>query len=191
MAAQTTRVSLLHHLRDHNDAEAWTTFCDTYGPLVFGYCKSRGLDGNDAADVAQEVLLRVTKAIKGFQYDRSRGRFRDWLSRIVHNEIARWYSRRRQMAPLAELPEQAIEEDLAGWNQQFHQHILNVALARIQGRFKEDTWTAFERVWLKDEPVTDVASSMNRPLEFVYVSKSRVLKRLRLEIEQLAEDACV
>ena len=182
----TTSPSLLLRMRDHRDQEAWQNFCRVYGSLVYGYCRKCKLDANDAADVAQEVLLRVSRGIRKFEYDRSKGRFRDWLSRIVHNEISRWFSQRKRMA--TDGVDNLHQSNAHAWQEHFHQHLLAEALKLAQVHFSAATWQAFQMVWIDDVPSTDVAGIMNRNLDFVYTSKSRVLKRLKLEIERLAED---
>ena len=75
------------------------------------------------------------------------------------------------------------------WDEHFHNHILRTALERISPRFEPATWEAFSLVWLRNRSPNDVAKELDRPLDFVYLSKSRVLKRLRLEVEQLADEA--
>ena len=75
------------------------------------------------------------------------------------------------------------------WDEHFYEHILKSALERIQPRFETDTWEAFTNVWLKNQAADEVAKLMERSIDFVYLSKSRVLKRLRLEVEQLADEA--
>ena len=188
-SSQTTPPSLLERIRDHDNDLAWETFCDVYSPLLYDYCRKRGLQANDAADVVQESLLRVAKAILKFEYDPQRGRFRDWLYRIVHNEICRQANRRKPSVALSQSDEEvAIEQD-PEWNEHFHNHILRTALARIRPRFEAVTWDAFVNVWLKHKAASDVATQMGRSLDFVYLSKSRVIKRLRLEVEQLADEA--
>ena len=192
MTAQTTPPSLLLRLRDHEDQDAWTTFTDVYGPLVYGYCRKRGLDGNDSADVAQEVLIRVARGIRKFDYDRSKGRFRSWLSTIVHNEISRWMSR-TNIATNADLHtiDHPCNTNAALWSEHFEGHILEAALKVSRNYFEELTWRAFELVWIENRPVTEVAAVVGRPLDFVYTAKSRVLKRLSLEVERLTEDAVI
>jgi len=186
---QTTPPSLLDRIRDHDDDRAWETFCDVYSPLLYDYCRKRGLQASDAADVVQEVLLRVAKGILKFEYDPGRGRFRDWLYRIVYHEICRMAERRKQSDVVV-----ANELEIEGkvdrdWDEHFHNHILRTALERVKPRFEAATWEAFELVWLRNRKPNEVARSLERPLDFVYLSKSRVLKRLRLEVEQLADEA--
>lgn len=186
---QTTPPSLLDRIRDHDDTSAWETFCDVYSPLLYDYCRKRGLQSSDAADVVQEVLLRVSKGILKFEYDPAKGRFRDWLYRIVYHEICRLAQRKKRTdIALATENEMAFKVDRE-WDEHFHNHILRTALERVKPRFEEATWQAFTLVWLGNKSPSEVAKELQRPLDFIYLSKSRVLKRLQLEVEQLADEA--
>lgn len=184
----TTPPSLLQRIRDHHDDGAWDVFCDVYSPLLYDYCRKRGLQASDAADVVQETLLRIAKGIVKFEYDQSKGRFRDWLYTILHNEIRRMLGRKKPTQELKSIANDAAGQD-GTWDEHFYEHILKSALERIQPRFETDTWEAFTNVWLKNQAADEVAKLMERSIDFVYLSKSRVLKRLRLEIEELADDA--
>ena len=184
----TTPPSLLQRIRDHHDDGAWDVFCDVYSPLLYDYCRKRGLQASDAADVVQETLLRIAKGIVKFEYDQSKGRFRDWLYTILHNEIRRMLGRKKPTQELKSIDNDAVGQD-GSWNEHFYEHILKSALERIQPRFETDTWEAFTNVWLKTQAADEVAKLMERSIDFVYLSKSRVLKRLRLEIDELADDA--
>ena len=49
----TTRISLLDMLRDRSaDDAAWEEFVRVYGPPVAEWCRERGLQHDDALDVA-------------------------------------------------------------------------------------------------------------------------------------------
>ena len=63
----TTEPSLLFRLRDQQDAAAWTRFVDLYGPLIHRYARRRGLQDADAADLTQDVLCSVARAMRGFR----------------------------------------------------------------------------------------------------------------------------
>lgn len=185
---QTTPPSLLDRMRDHDDAKSWQSFFDVYSPLLYDFCRKRGLQANDAADVVQETLIRVAKGIRKLDYEPQRGRFRDWLYRIVYNEICRASGRKKNTEEILMETPLAFEADQQ-WNEHFYESLLRTALERIRPKFEEDTWDAFSLVWLQQKPANEVAGLMNRSLDFVYLSKSRVMKRLRLEVEQLADDA--
>ena len=188
-SSQTTPPSLLDRIRDHDDSRAWETFCDVYSPMLYDFCRKRGFQADDAADVVQESLLRVAKGILKFDYDPIRGRFRDWLYTIVRNEIRRMAVRRKKSYGFAATDDELAAKEDREWNEHFYDHILKSALDRIRPRFESDTWEAFICVWLNHQPANEVAKQLERTLNFVYLSKSRVIKRLRLEVEQLADEA--
>jgi hypothetical protein len=51
-----------------------------------------------------------------------------------------------------------------------------------------DAWASFERVWLERESAVETADKLSLQIESVYHAKSRVLKRLADELEQIIED---
>ncbi len=189
-SSPTTRISLLVRLRDLGDGEAWQTFVDIYAPLVYAYCRRKGLQEADASDVTQEVLTEVARCIPGFSYDPSRGRFRDWLGTVARRRLQRFFDDCRQAVPLAgALLEEVAAPDLdTDWSEEFHARVLQVALERARPHFEAATWRAFELVWLENRAPADVAAEVGLPIETVYVAKSRVLKALRQVVLELAED---
>jgi len=63
-----TQPTLLLRIRDTEDEASWERFVKIYTPLVFGYCRKRGLQEADASDVAQEVMRTVAQLINRFEY---------------------------------------------------------------------------------------------------------------------------
>jgi hypothetical protein len=82
-----TRASLIIRLADGRDARSWGQFVEIYAPLVFQFARRRGLQEADAADITQEVLSSVSRAIGRGQYAAGKGTFRGWLLTIARNEI--------------------------------------------------------------------------------------------------------
>jgi RNA polymerase sigma-70 factor, ECF subfamily len=187
-----TRPSLLVRLRDHADTEAWRIFALVYAPLVYGYCRKSGLQDADAADVTQEVLKQVSQSIRGFVYDQEKGRFRDWLQMVARNKVVRFLGRRGRGVGVAGGGEKLefVAEPAADaeWTDDFHVHILNVALEQIRPRFERTTWRAFEQTWINGVDAQQVAIEVGLAIDQVYAAKSRVLNRLRDEVLMLAED---
>jgi RNA polymerase sigma-70 factor, ECF subfamily len=182
---------LVLRLRDHSDASAWNEFVTVYSPLIYDFCRARGLQASDAADVTQEVLMRLSKSIRSFEYDREKGLFRDWLARIVLNEIRRLTNKATQLARRAEDLQHTDNMDgnfASCWNEQFHHHIFNQALERTRPHFTAETWSMFELSWLQNGPPEQVAKQLGVGIELIYVARSRVLKRLRCEVAALADD---
>lgn len=193
-AADATRPSLLLRLRDSGDAEAWRVFVETYTPLVYAYCRRRGLQPSDVADVAQEVMVQVSRSIREFSYQPERGRFRDWLGTVTRTKLLRFLQRDHRAGKGVGLAAEELMRHLAApesdtlWNEGFQARVLEVALSRARPDFEEATWAAFHRTWIDGHPAARVADELGLPVGSVYVSKSRVLKRLREEVATLAED---
>lgn len=191
-----TRPSLLLRVRDAQDAESWGTFVDVYGPLVFGHCRRRGLRHEDAEDVTQKVFAQVAQAIRKFEYRPESGRFRDWLGAVVRNDVNRFLRAQQRQVHGGGGDDYAVDSVEAGaadtaWDEEFHSRVLEVALARSRPHFEPDTWRAFEEVWVQHRPAAAVADELGRPLDWVYVAKSRVLKRVWEEVQDLADDAAL
>jgi RNA polymerase sigma-70 factor (ECF subfamily) len=186
----TTHVSLLVRLRDPADGEAWRTFVDVYAPLVYSYCRRKGLQEADASDVTQEVLTQVARCIPGFTYDRSKGRFRDWLGTVTRRRLLRFFNGRGQepQARGGDVADVAAPDLDTDWSEEFHARVLQVALDQARPRFEPLTWRLFELVWLEDRAPADAAAEVGVPIETVYVAKSRALKALREAVLELAED---
>lgn len=175
-------------LKDHSDALAWNEFVDVYSPLIYNFCRTRDLQSSDAADVTQEVLLRLSKAIRNFEYDREKGLFRDWLARIVLNEIRRLSKKSTQVMISSEELDKDYGSLTSNWNEQFQQYIFSKALERARANFNEETWTMFELSWIRKLPFEQVAEELGVGIESIYVARSRVLKRLRYEVAILSDD---
>jgi RNA polymerase sigma-70 factor (ECF subfamily) len=179
-------------VRDGTDAEAWRTFVAVYAPVVYRYARRQGLQDADASDLMQEVMGEVSRAIRGFDYRPERGRFRCWLRTIARRKLLRFHERQGRrpevLVPPEELEQQGGAEADRDWDEAFHAEVLRVALSRVRRHFEPSTWRAFERVWLENTPAAEAAAELSMRIEAVYYTKSRVLKRLEEEVQDLAEE---
>src|SRR5260370_9081239 len=83
-----TSPTLLGRLRvAPNDEQAWRAFVERYGPKIYGWCKQWRLNDSDAEDVAQNVLLNLSKRLRTFVYDPSRT-FGGWLRTVTQNALS-------------------------------------------------------------------------------------------------------
>jgi RNA polymerase sigma factor (sigma-70 family) len=192
-SAFDTRPSLLVRIRDARDQEAWSTFLEIYAPVAYRYCRRRGLQDGDAADVTQEVMAQVARSAQRFEYRSERGRFRDWMGVIARNKVADHLRSARKSASAAgesqaDLDEIATVGADPDWGEEFDAQVYRAALGRVRERFESASWRAFELVWVENCPAAEVAATLGVPVDAVYVAKSRVLKRLREEIIAIADD---
>jgi RNA polymerase sigma-70 factor (ECF subfamily) len=172
-------------------------FVDLYLPLVYRYCRKRGLQDADARDVTQQVLASVHRAIDKFEYDPQRGRFRSWLGTIAQHEIGRYMARDRRPGKGGgdglgnQLAEQSAGQVESAWLEEFNAHIFAAAIDRVKPEFDELTWRAFDLTWLGNGKPRDVAAQLNKATAWIYKARFKVLHRLRSEIEFLTSDAAV
>jgi RNA polymerase sigma-70 factor (ECF subfamily) len=190
-----TRPTLLLRLRDPRDREAWTTFVDVYGPLVYHRCRRKGLQDADAADVIQDLFARLVQAIRQFEYRPAKGCFRGWLRQAIDHQIQHVFQQRAGAgrgwggsAPDGP-PDPPARAETTAWEEEFTRHLFRTARARIRPHFEDRTWHAFELLWDQQLSPAAVAVALDMPIDLVYVAKHRVLKQLRQEVEFLAEDS--
>lgn len=185
----TTSRDLLLALRDRSNSAAWERFASQYSEIVRRFCQRQGLQHADAEDIAQKVLISVSRQIDGFDYQPERGRFRSWLATIAVRAI--WRLRQRRAAAcefsLGELDELQHPAD-DGWMIDFNTAVLEVGLERIRLEFSTAEWEAFERNWRCGESARDVAAALGQPISWVYQTKYRALERLKQEAGALSED---
>ena len=191
-----TRPSLLLRVRDPRDAEAWQTFVDVYGRLVYRHCRRRGLGHEDAENVTQEVFAQVSQSIRRFDYQPEVGCFRGWLGTVTRNAINRFLKKDARVIHGSGgvdgeqgLDSAATRGEDTVWAEEFNAHLLAAALARSRPHFEQQTWRAFELVWLDKRSALEVAQELGVPIDRVYVAKSRILERLEQEVRDLAEDS--
>lgn len=188
-----TSPSLLLRIRNPGDSQSWLTFEMIYAPVVRNFCRRRGIQEADVDDVVQDVMSSVAKAIRRFDYDPQRGRFRAWFGRVTTNKVKTFLAKKweqRQEANDAEFwfDQVADFEASAEWNATFYQQVLTVACDSIRSRFETKTWACFELTWLMKTSAADAAEQLSLPIHTVYVNKSRVLKQLENEVRAISED---
>ena len=165
---------------------------EIYGPLVYGYCRRSLLQESDAADVSQEVMMRVSQALRRFEYDPARGSFRHWLGRVARNEVARFCEREERIAKgkrlWRALPSNSTVSPvrMCGTNT-FTARCWRRRSGGSNPRSKRRPG-AFQAVWIDNLPPEAASQQLGMPVEKIYVAKSRVLKRLREELLVLCED---
>ena len=86
--ATRTTTHLLEGLFDPAADSVWQEFDRRYRPIIVGLARKMGLADEDAADVAQETLVRFIKAYRAGQYHREKGRLRSWIIGIAIYRIA-------------------------------------------------------------------------------------------------------
>jgi len=99
--SDSTRATLFLRLRNRADSLSWHQFHARYGELIYKYARGRGASAVDAEDIVQDVEMYLFKAMDGFVYDASKGRFRSYLRvAVLHAMKRRAGQAARQGEPL-------------------------------------------------------------------------------------------
>ena len=192
-SSSATSLSLVERVRA-NDSAAWQRLVDLYGPLVFAWACRGGLSEEDSADAMQEVFISVSKAIGRFD-PAAEGRFRGWLWTITRNKLR---DHHRRVSPdearggdtamrlLAQLPGHDLPErwndDSSDVTRQDVRALYHRALHLIRSDFEPRTWQAFWLAVVEEKPTSEIARDLGLSANGVRQAKSRVLRRLRLEL---------
>lgn len=192
MYAQTTHSALLVRLSAGPDAEAWEEFCLRYGALIRAVARKQGLQAADADDVLQDVLVALNRSMKGFAYDRGRGRFRSYLRTVAIHAIYARLRQKRGEAPLPDWEATAgpLEESAfdALWEAEWRQYHLREAMRTIDQEFNEPDRIAFARYGVDGEDARIVATELGLSVDQVYQAKSRILRRLGALVARQVEE---
>lgn len=188
MSSHTTSLSLLERLRQPEDHASWERFVRLYTPLIYYWARNAGLQSNDAADLVQEVFTALLKIMPNFQLDPSK-RFRNWLRTVTLNK---WREKQRRKSTVSVAAEQlaAVEDpDVPEpfGEAEYRQQLVVRALKIMQAEFHPVTWQACWEYVVCERPPAEIAAQFKISIDSVYAAKSRVLRRLRQELDGLLE----
>jgi RNA polymerase sigma-70 factor (ECF subfamily) len=191
-----TRVTLLARIRDGRDADAWREFVQIYGPVVYRFARNRGLQDADAADLMQDVLRSVARNAHRMEYDPARGTFRGWLYTVTRNKIYNFLNGQRHRPRgtgdtdaherLDATPARAAADGPdAEWEREYQRQLSGRAMELVKDEFQPATWQAFWQTAVDGKPAAEVGAGLKMSPGAVYVAKSRVLARLRDEVQRM------
>jgi RNA polymerase sigma-70 factor, ECF subfamily len=187
----STSSGLLQRAKEH-EPESWRRLSYLYGPAVYRWGRQCGLQPSDAADIAQEVFCAVWTGLPGFRKDRPGDSFRGWLWTITRNKV-RDFARRRAALPhpaggdpgqrnLEQIAD-ALDSEVAPPRLQVE--AVHRSAELVKSEFEPPTWQAFWLTAVEGRKGTDVAEELGMSVGAVYMAKSRVLRRLREELDGL------
>lgn len=193
--SQLTRPSLLLRIRNAADTSAWREFTEIYAPLIHRLARKQGLQDADAVDVAQDVLYAVAGSIGQLNYDRQIGRFRGWLLTVTRSKLNNFHAKRKrnpqgsgdtaQQASLQSIPSGADDE--AFWDAEYERRLFEWAAERVRPDFQPTTWQAFWLTAVDGKDAKEVSEELAISIGAVYIAKSRVLARLKEQIQEIGE----
>jgi RNA polymerase sigma-70 factor (ECF subfamily) len=158
--------------------------------LLYYWARRLGLQESDAADLVQDAFVVLVRKLPEFHYEPGRS-FRNWLRTVLVNK---WRERIRRTSPGAPpadpgalggvaSPEEVPEFEEA----EYRRHLVRRALELMQSEFSPRTWKACWEHVAVGRPADEVAAELGIRVGSVYMAKSRVLARLRQELNGLLD----
>lgn len=183
----STPPSLLERLRLPNQQDAWSRFVQLYTPLLFHWGRRLGLREAEIADLVQEVLLLLLRKLPDFAYDPSKS-FRGWLRTVMLNIWRNLEAKGRPEVLDRDLDQfAAAHADGVGEEAEYRAMLVGRALQILRAEFPEAVWQPFWHYAVEGKRPHEVARELGVSVNVVYLSKSRVLTRLRRELKGLIE----
>ena len=187
-----TRARLILRLKDAEDVAAWDEFAAIYAPVIFRVATSRGFQAADAENLVQEVFLAVANSVASWLEREDRGRFRAWLLRIARNESVDMLTERATRPlgrdgstadrDLANLP--ARDEFSSALDLEYDRAVFHWAAEQVRAAVSVQTWDAFWLTSIDGLSVNEVAERLNTRPGNVYVSRSRVMSRVKQLVQE-------
>lgn len=183
--------AFLDGVKEHDPVQ-WSRLVETFGPIVYRWCRITGVSESDAPDIVQEVFSSVARGIADFERRKESGSFRSWLATVTRNRV-RDHFRRLEHRERAEGGTQALErlkekadsldESIDGDN--IGSPLVREVMRSVEAEFEPSTWQAFWMTAIENQPASLVAEATGLSVASVYQSKSRVLRRLRQRLDGL------
>lgn len=185
MTDPVTSSKLLQQIKEENNPQAWSEFCEIYEPFLRRCVRLSGVPGHDVDDLTQTALMSLFKMMPQFAYDRGRpGGFRALLRRIVRSKIADYWRSRRCRPPHTTLLESddPVENEPGQefWDLEYHRYLLDTLMARVKEQVRdEETWRVFLLYVLENKTAEDVGREVGISPGGVAGRAWRVMEKLR------------
>lgn len=188
-----TRYTLLHRAHDVGDEAAWQELVVYYRRFIAYVLRRMNVPSNDVDDLTQQVLIKLSQNLPS--YDRSKARFRTWLSTIIRNTAINHFNKESrnpsrpnaledsELATQFERPaelDQLIESEWAAF-------IASTAMERVRAAFKGRAVEVFE-LGLEGLSAEAVSERIGLSVSTIYTLRKRVKQRLYTEIRSLKSE---
>jgi RNA polymerase sigma-70 factor, ECF subfamily len=183
----TTSIGFLDRLKGDAADDDWRRFVRVYEPLFRIWLARFGVKGADLDEVLSDLITSVVRGLPRFAHPGTPGAFRGWLYTVLTNAV-RVHRRKRAARPgdvgaggdarrLDDLP---ADDDLARrWDEEHDRYVVERLLDWLRPEFDPQVWAAFEQTAVCGRTAAAVAAELGVTTNAVYISRSRVLRRLR------------
>lgn len=186
--AFTTKGSLLAAVR-RGDEIGWQEFYDMYKPLILLRGGDLRLNQTEKEELVQLVMVDFFKGSATFVYDRSRGRFRDYFKRIIHNRACDLMRKRQDgtvsMETVGECVEALPQEAEDRFDAEWRELVLAQAFEELKQKCDPTTLQSYDCFVRQNLPAKQVAKLLGITPNAVYQHRYRVEEMLRNIVKRL------
>jgi RNA polymerase sigma-70 factor (ECF subfamily) len=192
----STHLTMLIAVRNPTDSPAWTAFVERYRTPIVQFCQQRlRLQTSESEDVAQDVLLKLIRAMHKFTYNPQKS-FRAWLKTVTKNAAYDYLKSEKARLDVAagdsqvherlqRIPDAAIADELTSvLEESLMRDLLAEAERIVRARVDPSTSQAYE-LRHRGTPAREVAQQLNMKIAAVHKAYSRVKQMLREEVASL------
>ncbi len=186
-----TRKTLLSRLKQLDNESSWHEFHNYYSNFIHSIILKMGILNTDVDDLSQKVLLKIWQALPTFDYNKSKGHFRNWLYTVTKNTVLSYIDKeRKKQAQLCEdyslVTTSTPAEIDTIINEEWELYISERAFNTIKEKVSERSLECF-KAGLRGEDVATAAKNLNIEENTVYIYKNRVKQKLLAEISNLRD----
>ncbi len=192
----TTEISLFSELQTKDGLEkSWCYFYEKYAPLITRFAARKGIPQSETCDILQETMLELYSALPRFKYDRSRGKFRNFVLLITHRKCSRYFAKRQKTPNCADPKE--IEDQIGSQvfenSRSAHEPVFDSELQlgmvsealeslRKKKRISTSSHKAYKKYAIECKRAEAVARELQMSMGQIYRIKNRINKMIQEEI---------
>ena len=186
---EATRSSVIRAVADTGNEAAWQRLFDLYAGFIFSIARSKGLKPEDADDVVQVVFADLARNLPTFQYDRAKGKFRSYLTGLVHWRVMdKLKAGKRDADFKAEFWEEAKAAAADAEHEAFSERewqaaAVEEALRRIKPDVRPEHYAAFVASTFEGQDTEAVMRLYGLSRDNLYQIRRRLTAKLREVVE--------
>ena len=193
MTLPRTRHSLIVRLNKQHQP-SWFEFAAVYEPFLMSLVRRYGVLEKDSHDVVQQIMIAVTKSLDSWSDDGRPESFRRWLSIVSRNVAIKFMQAERRLHAasggtdmVAVLNNMPLDENAFAEEQrkQYQHELIIWAAHQVKSEFMKSSWQAFHDTMIQQRSVKEVAEELSVTTGSIYMSRSRILARIRKKLKVL------
>ena len=190
---ESTRSSVIKAVADTGNEPAWERMFDLYAGYIFSIARSKGMKPEDADDIVQTVFTDLARNLKTFQYDRTKGKFRSYLTGLVHWRIKDKLREGKRNSDLKDVLRNEIETTGVPANDDFterewQQAALDEALRRIKQDVKPEHYAVFVASMIEGQDTETIMRLYGLGRDNIYQIRKRLGEKLRQTVNSVLSD---